>query len=414
MPRNDLFRKQVLEARQESMSQFGRPAATVPPAWSWFILGLVVFFGVLFTFATLVDFSRKETVRGRLRHTQAEARIISERSGTVTEIFVKEQQRIAVGQPLVEIETDQYLRDGQRLSAIEQNQLDAEIAAVRERLLTAEQSASVVRRGLNQRQLSLESRLASSRSRYDTLQTRVQDAQTRYDQSKEFLEEGLIAQADVDVRQAEYNRVESELLGVEREINLDEGELSRLRVDIQQIDTNLASTQSDLTQQIVRLNGQKRDTASSAGRQIVASIDGVVTGLQVREGEPVAQGRLMLAIVPKDSQLFAELFLPSTAIAFVKAGQEVKLQYDALPYQKFGVGEGTVMSVSSTAFLSSDLGNVSESNELLYRVEVALGKQSVDAFGQAVPLQSGMELSADIVLEKRKVLDWAFSAFQRG
>lgn len=396
------------------MSQFGRPAATVPPAWSWFILGLVVFFGVLFTFATLVDFSRKETVRGRLRHTQAEARIISERSGTVTEIFVKEQQRIAVGQPLVEMETDQYLRDGQRLSAIEQNQLDAEIAAVRERLLTAEQSASVVRRGLNQRQLSLESRLASSRSRYDTLQTRVQDAQTRYDQSKEFLEEGLIAQADVDVRQVEYNRVESELLGVEREINLDEGELSRLRVDIQQIDTNLASTQSDLTQQIVRLNGQKRDTASSAGRQIVASIDGVVTGLQVREGEPVAQGRLMLAIVPKDSQLFAELFLPSTAIAFVKAGQEVKLQYDALPYQKFGVGEGTVMSVSSTAFLSSDLGNVSESNELLYRVEVALGKQSVDAFGQAVPLQSGMELSADIVLEKRKVLDWAFSAFQRG
>ena len=414
MAREDLFRKQVYEARQSATARFGRPAATVPPAWSWFILGLVLFFGTLFLFATLVDFSRKETADGRLRHTKAEARVSVVRGGTIIKIFVSDGTRVKVGDPLVEVESEQYLRDGRRFSELELDQIDAEIKAVEERLTAAEQTAALVKRGLVQRRSSLEGRLVSSRSRYDTLSTRVSLTEQRYKEAKEFLDEGLIAQVDVDAQQTEYNRVESELLAVVREINLDESELATVRLDIEQSETDLARTKADIEQQIVQLNGQKRDTFSSTAQQIVASIDGVVTGLQVREGEPVTPGRLMLAIVPEESELFAELFLPSRAIAFVEPGQTVKLQYDALPYQKFGVGEGVITNVSSTAFLSTDLGILSQNDELLYRVEVSLANQTIDAFGQQIPLQSGMEFSADIVLEERKVLDWALGSFQQG
>ncbi len=37
-----------------------------------------------------------------------------------------------------------------------------------------------------------------------------------------------------------------------------------------------------------------------------------------------------------------------------------------------------------------------------------MATQSISAYGQSVPLQPGMTLSADIVLEERSLLSWLF------
>jgi membrane fusion protein len=39
---------------------------------------------------------------------------------------------------------------------------------------------------------------------------------------------------------------------------------------------------------------------------------------------------------------------------------------------------------------------------------VALARQSIDAFGREVALQPDMTLSADVILEKRSLLEWLF------
>ena len=46
--------------------------------------------------------------------------------------------------------------------------------------------------------------------------------------------------------------------------------------------------------------------------------------------------------------------------------------------------------------------------EPVYRVEVQLESQQIRAFNNNVPLQSGMLLSADIVLEQRSLMVWLF------
>ena len=97
----------------------------------------------------------------------------------------------------------------------------------------------------------------------------------------------------------------------------------------------------------------------------------------------------------------------------MKPGQDVKLKYDAFPYQKFGVANGSVVSVSATALRPVEVGINSESGELLYRISVSLKKQTISAFSNEVPLQVGMELSADIVLENRSLLEWLIEPFQR-
>lgn len=44
--------------------------------------------------------------------------------------------------------------------------------------------------------------------------------------------------------------------------------------------------------------------------------------------------------------------------------------------------------------------------EPVYRIQVALDRQSIEAFGKPAPLQAGMTLQANIVLERQSFLQW--------
>ena len=121
----------------------------------------------------------------------------------------------------------------------------------------------------------------------------------------------------------------------------------------------------------------------------------------------------MLTIVPKGVALEAQLFGPSSAVGFIRAGQRVLLRYQAYPYQKFGQYEGTVASVSRSAIspaeLSQQLAGLTSlygANVPVYRITVTLGSQNVRAYGEAVPLQPGMQLEADIMMERRRLIEW--------
>jgi len=46
--------------------------------------------------------------------------------------------------------------------------------------------------------------------------------------------------------------------------------------------------------------------------------------------------------------------------------------------------------------------------EPVYRVDVALERQTVSAGGQEIALRPGMLVNADILLERRTVLEWIF------
>jgi membrane fusion protein len=52
------------------------------------------------------------------------------------------------------------------------------------------------------------------------------------------------------------------------------------------------------------------------------------------------------------------------------------------------------------------LSNLYGSREPFYRINVSLARQTVTAYGEAVPLQPGMLLEADVVLERRRLVEW--------
>jgi len=59
--------------------------------------------------------------------------------------------------------------------------------------------------------------------------------------------------------------------------------------------------------------------------------------------------------------------------------------------------------------LPSELPVPLELKEPVYRVTVNLKQQHVNAYGKDFPLQAGMSLEADIILDKQTLFQWIFN-----
>jgi membrane fusion protein len=46
--------------------------------------------------------------------------------------------------------------------------------------------------------------------------------------------------------------------------------------------------------------------------------------------------------------------------------------------------------------------------EPVFRVRAALARETVDAYGAELPLQPGMLLRAEVVIDRRSLLEWLF------
>jgi membrane fusion protein len=171
-----------------------------------------------------------------------------------------------------------------------------------------------------------------------------------------------------------------------------------------EIDRNIATLEQELAE-------------TEARRRIIlaAPHEGTVTAIQAEPGGRADTTFPLLSIVPLGSKLEAQLFSPSRAIGFVRTGQRVLLRYQAFPYQKFGHYEGIVASVSRSAVspgeLTQQLANLASlygQNEAVYRITVSLASQTVKAYGEAIPLQPGMQLEAAVLIESRPLIEWVF------
>jgi membrane fusion protein len=131
--------------------------------------------------------------------------------------------------------------------------------------------------------------------------------------------------------------------------------------------------------------------------------------VQATVGQNVDPQRLQLEIIPEGAALEADLFVPARAIGFIEPGQNVRILYEAFPYQHFGTYKARVMNIAQIILTGSDARGPISLKEPAYRVTAALEHSYVDAAGKKVPLQPDMLLRADIILEKRSLMSWLIS-----
>jgi membrane fusion protein len=163
---------------------------------------------------------------------------------------------------------------------------------------------------------------------------------------------------------------------------------------------------SSLDQSLSEVHRNLEEAKARRVYSIRAPMTGRITSLHAREGQAIRANSLLMAIVPQDAVLEAHLFVPTRAIGFVFTGQQVLLQYEAFPYQRFGLHKGEIIQVTENIISPMELQLPVNLEEPVYRVTVRPEKQTVSAYGRDLHLQAGMLLKADIILDSRSLGEW--------
>ncbi|WP_313422881.1 HlyD family secretion protein [Stenotrophomonas rhizophila] len=398
-----LFRNEAIEAATQ---RFGSPVQA-PGVGMWLATGFVVaLLCVAALFLITTSFPRKETVAGALVPSRGLLPIISQRSGIVSNVYVEEGAKVGQGEPIVTVSVDSVIDTGESTGAT--------LSGMAERLT----QASVDREHATD--ASLESQAAGIRERMlgTTRQLAVLRENVRLYQQQQTIAEKTVhdlgrLRAEQLVSELQYRDAEVRVLSVRQSIAEVQTRIAQLGQEHEQMrhelgrlkaerDANRATSLSEL------LGAREKAINYKLGTQfnLVAQSAGRITWLQAKPGATVTAGRTLGVMMPEGSQLFAELWVPSSAIAFVDVGTEVRLMYDAFPYQKFGVGHARIVKIARSPTSPEELPADLQAVESQYRLLAALDDQQMQAYGKALALAPGMRLKADLVLEKRSLLDW--------
>lgn len=397
-----LFRAEVAEHRAERLQ--GTINLATPMSWQTItalIVVVVVAAGVLLVVGS---YARVEVAAGTIALDKGVAAIVPSRAGIISGVSVADGQRVTAGQALVRVRAEEALADGPSAPA----RMRAALRAQDERL--SAQGASTIEAAAQERGRLLaqiagaDAELIQLASQIVDQRTLVEAARADFAGARGIADRGFISRRDLDAREASLVGRRQQLAQLEQLAAAKRSEAAGARRAIAQAsaaaEAQVAGTQSAraaLVQQIAQA-----DLAS--GYVLTSPVAGTVTALTARLGQSIAGEQQLMMIVPDGARMRAEIYVPTSAAAFVAPGQEVRLAIDAFPYATFGTVRGRIIEVSGATVVRSTSAGPTPA----YLVVAALPRSTVSAFGREQRLMPGMTFTARIVTERRSLLRWLF------
>jgi membrane fusion protein len=401
-----LFRQEAIDAQREKL--LGGVSIARPVPW-WVFTALACACAIaLVLFVLIGESTRRERVDGFLALDSGAARLIAPEAGILADLVVREGDEIAEGAVIARLSLERSTTTGASSSELVQRELTGRLTSIQseseqERLL-AEQQATQMRIRIDNLQRELKEFDDETRLQ----ETRVAAARADLQRALDLQKDGFYSDSAISTlrnamldQQVKLQSLKREKATTERELSSARGELPTIETRARQAADRLARARSEVQQGIVQ---------EQAKREIVlrAPFAGIVTNIAPARGDSLAAEAPIATIIPKGSGLHAQLLVPTRAIGFVQPGNEVVLRYEAFPFQRFGHYRGTVESISRTVWSQGErLGPLSV-REPVYRIDVKLDQQSVNANGQEFALRPGMLVNADLLLERRTVFEWVF------
>ncbi|WP_237479690.1 HlyD family type I secretion periplasmic adaptor subunit [Lichenibacterium dinghuense] len=211
-----------------------------------------------------------------------------------------------------------------------------------------------------------------------------------------------------------------------------EASLGRLQRDIEKSYASfaadnaqkLADAERQMDENSEKLNKARIKTADMTLR---SPIDGTVSGSTVTSvGQVLTVGEQVMQIVPSDTKLEIECYLPNADIGFVRKDQPAVVKIDSFPFTDYGTIDGQVTRVAHDAIPQPDadqreqnpamaakdaamFGGAQRFQNLVYPVTLTMDRTSMKSEGTDVPLVPGMAVTVEIKTGTRRILSYLFS-----
>ena len=405
----ELFRREVLNAKRGSWLgaiSLAQPLSlwvmTGFAAAAALIIALFLFFG---------SYSRRSQVIGQLVPTQGLATVLAPATGVLSQLNTTEGGNVRRGQTLAVVSVPRAtVGEGDTAMAMEAR-LERRIQGLRNSRAAQSQLLNAQAEGLSAQLATARRELTQLEAEIATRQGQVRIAEETLQRMRRLQGEKYVSELQGKQQDAAHLENIGEMQLLQRQATTVRRGIAQLQQALHELPGQRLASIAGFERDLATLEQEQVETRARGALAINAPVDGLVATQLAKPGQAVQAGQPLFTVLPANARLEAELLVPSRAIGFISPGDKVLLRYQAYPYQKFGHQQGRVARISRSALNQTELQTLLGSaagNEPLYRVTVNLAKQAITAYGKSESLKPGMALEADVLGERRRLIEWIF------
>ena len=436
-PKRDEDERAFLPAQLELVET---PLSNAP---KWAARLIMLFFVITLLWAILGHMEVVATAQGKTVLSGRSKAIKSLEDGGIVKIYVKNGDEVKKDDPLVTLDflgADQdYEKAEQSLEAatLLKYRSEALIKALQNQempLITEEATERITIEELKQAEQLVQNQYQLWQSQDDRYGSAIRQKDAEYrttnaqveklTQNIELIEEELQDYEKLSnnkskgVSKHQYNQKRQDHINAKHELASQESRLIEINEGKIQLEKERQYTEYQLKQET--LNGLREaqelipqylaDSQRAKHRMdqahIKAPANGTVQQLNIHtEGGVVSHGEELMVIVPEGDFMEVEALVPNKDIGFIEHNQEVVIKVESFPYTRYGYITGRVKSISFDAIEHQDYG-------LVYQAIIKLDKDFLMINDKRIPLTAGMNVTAEIKIRERRVIDYFLSPLQ--
>jgi membrane fusion protein len=406
---SQLFRSEVMQAR--GASRLGG-ISLAQPVSSWLLTGAGCAVAVAVAmYLVSGSYTRRTHVVGRLVPLQGLATMLAPAAGVVSKVGAMEGAAVAAGQVLAVITVAHSSIASGPSSLAVANSLAERRAGVQSAQRGQQRLVAAQAAGFTAQVVEAQRELAQVTAQVATREQQLRISEETLARMRELHERQYVSLSQLAQQESALLEQVLAVQELRRQASALGRSLLQLRQSLAELPAQRLAIDAGAQRDLAALEQERLGIEAQGAVAIPAAAAGVVTAQIVKSGQSVQQGQPLFSVLPGDGGLEAELLVPSSAAGFIAPGDRVLLRYQAFPYQKLGQQQGRVTRVSRSALGPGELGALGGSSgdgQPLYRVSVSLPAQSIAAHGRVESLKPGMLLDADILGEKRRLVEWLF------
>ncbi len=413
MAQKEIFRKVSLERLSSPEKLDMLTQVTTPTGWLALIaMGLLILMAVAWGWAGSIPVTVKG--EGMLVNRGGVTNVVSLGSGQVTDIFVKTNDSIKVGQVIAHI--------AQPLAITDIDNSKKELSEMKNQ---HEKISLFARKNLDLQLNGLAAQKETILHSINGLEKKGDFYRSQLDKQLKLRDKGLIVPVKVE-------NTRQELTGITEQIESLRVKLAEIRT-LENLSRNNAG--DSIQQSTNRIKNLERAIAAMSNKvttetNVVSTIAGKVVEIKTSRGAVVGAGTSIISVEQGEKHIEAVIYISESDGKKIKEGMVLDVIPSSVRKEEFGSMVGSVISVSeyptSAVGILTVLGNEQLVQRLIkngapYTVYVKLqpDSSSPNGFkwssgkGPATPIVSGTLCQADITVEKKRPLEMIIPYMKR-
>ncbi len=389
----------------------GQVSLLQPPSFKYLTLSIFIIVVLALLFLSLGSYARKEHISGVLQPASGIVKLKATQSGRVHELLVKEGDKVLKGQPLLSVISDKQGLSGFDLNQSKVEQSLKKMQSTNESIASAKARYQLEFTTLKSDIANLTKQTAQLNIQQNIYQSRIKLNKTLLKKLNKLSDTGYISALEIKRQQDLLLVLQQQTSKNALDLLVKNGGINRLNTQLALISIEHNKQLKRLEEQLANLKLQTSIIKQEHITELRAPASGVVSTLLITKNSPVMNKQSLLSLLPNESEIQATMYISPEAFGFIEIGQQLRLRYQAFPYEKFGIYQGRITEVSANVILPNEMVSLGLISQPSYRISVALEAQTVSAFGKQIPLKAGMKVDADVIIDNRSLLHWLFEPF---